>query len=116
MDHNEPSTHTYSVTETTHHVPALYWLNKHFWFEDYERVKSDADLFDTNAYTITGVRFNPNESPNESKGNPDGKSIWLTVRSDYQTDLPADNPHHASFLGECSLPNENWNAAGASRV
>ena len=102
MDEQETTTHTYSVTETIHHIPEIYWLNKHFWFEDYDRVEENPELFTTEEYTITGVRFDADETPNDSPANPDGRSIWLTIRSDYEMDLPQDNPHHARSLGECS--------------
>lgn len=102
MDEGETTDHTYTVTETTHHVPEIYWLNKHFWFDDWERVKNNPEIYDTEAYTITGVRFNPDETPNEGEGNPDGRSIWLRARSDFEMNLDSDNPHHADSKAKCS--------------
>ncbi|MFC6872885.1 hypothetical protein [Halobellus marinus] len=109
----EKKKHTYSVSEYTHYVPARYWLNKHFWFEDYERVEDlferqergelNLDILDTDNHTILEVRFDINQTPNESKWNPDGRSIWLSIRADYETDFPSDNPHYAPTLEECSV-------------
>lgn len=107
MDPDKTITHTYTVTETTHHVPAIYWLNEHYWLDNYERVKNNPDVFDIDKCTIMGVRFDPNETPNESDGNPDGRSIWLTIRYNYEMELPPDNPHHAGSLAECSTGDSN---------
>lgn len=102
MDREEVTEYTYSVRETTHHVPAIFWLNKHIWFDDYERVREHPEWFNTDDYTIIDVRYDLDESPNESAGNPDGRCIWLTIRHDYETDFPPDHSHHASSLAECS--------------
>lgn len=102
MNQDRTESHTYSVTETTHHVPAAYWLNKHFWFDEYDRVKANPEWFDDGAYTIIDVRFDRDQAPNESKWNPDGRSIWLTIRSNYELDFPRDHPHHAESQSECS--------------
>ena len=102
MDESQWTTHHYSVEESRHHVPGLYWLNKHFWFDDYERVENNPELFDTEQYTIVDVRFDLDESPNESPANPDGRCIWLTIRHDYELELPFDNPHNALSIAECS--------------
>ncbi|WP_156105744.1 hypothetical protein [Halobellus rufus] len=110
MDYEEKK-HTYSVSEYTHYVPARYWLNKHFWFEDYERIERifeehgelTFDTLNAEKYTILEARFDPEQTPDESKWNPNGRSIWLSIRADYETDFPSDNPHSASTLEECSV-------------
>jgi hypothetical protein len=103
MDGNQSTTHHYSVEKNRHHVPEPYWLNKHFWFDDYERVERNPGLFDTEQYTIVGIQFSLEESPDESPGNPDGRCIWLTVRHTYELDLPSDNAHNTSSIAECSI-------------
>lgn len=102
MDPVETTTHTYTVTENTHYVPEFYWLNKHVWLFPYEQVKENPEMYNEEKATITGVRFDPYQTPDESPGNPDGRSVWLTIRYENEMELPPDHPDHARSVDECS--------------